>query len=74
MFAKLRMSVEDAIQEFGTIIDDVYAKGLEPAERTRKMRICIETLLKKRGFPVDLRLEEQRQGRRCLGYVYSGRW
>ena len=68
MLTKLRMSVKDAIKEFGIIVDTVYAKGLRPEERTEKLRDCMESLLKQRERPIDLALEGSRDGR-CLGYV-----
>lgn len=73
MFVKLRMSVEEVMHEFSKVMDQVYAKGLEPVERTRRMRICIEELLEEKGFTPDLRLEpdrrleEPKQERNCVG-------
>lgn len=67
------MSVDEVMQEFSKIVGQVYAKGLEPTERTQRMRTCIESLLIQKGFPVDLRLEEQTQARRCAGYVVSAK-
>jgi hypothetical protein len=58
MLSKLRMSVEDATEEFHRICNDVYVDGLSAAERTGRLRKAIENLLKRRGFPVDLQLGE----------------
>jgi hypothetical protein len=58
MFAKLRMSVEEASAEFLRIVKEVYAPAhCLPADRTQKLRGCMENLMKKKGFPIDLELQ-----------------
>ena len=56
MLSRLRMSVEDAMEEFHKICNDVYVEGLSATERTARLRKAIEELLKRRGFPVDIKL------------------
>jgi hypothetical protein len=56
MLTKLRMSVEEAISELDIIVEKVYTNKLEPAEKTKELRNCIEGLLSKRNLPVDLEL------------------
>jgi hypothetical protein len=56
MFFKLRMSVEEAITELGMIVEEVYTKKLEPADKTKKLRDCIERLLTKRNLPINLKI------------------
>ena len=56
MLSKLQMSIEDAIEEFHRICSEVYVDGLSAAERTARLRKAIEDLLRRRGFPVDLKL------------------
>lgn len=56
MLSKLRMTVEDAAEELYRICEEVYALGLSPEERTRKLRQCILDLLKRRGLPEDLKM------------------
>lgn len=68
MLVKLRMSVEEATDEFATIVEAVYANKLSPAEKTEKLRKCVETLLNKKGLPADLKLEDEKQDGRCVGY------
>ena len=66
MLSKLRMSTEEASTEFLTIIKKVYEPDyLSPADRTQSLRECMEKILKKRGFPVDLELHEKTQVGRC---------
>ena len=66
MFVKLRMSIEEAITELGHIATTVYQRGLEPKERTARLKDRIELLLMKRGLPLDIKLEaEQQEG--CVG-------
>jgi len=68
MLAKLSMSVDEASEEFFTIVQEVYTpKNLAPAERTQKLRKCMEGLLKKKGLPVDLKLRGEPPAGRCAG-------
>jgi hypothetical protein len=56
MLSRLRMSVEDATEEFHRICNEVYVDRLSATERTGRLRKAIEELLKRRGLPVDLKL------------------
>jgi hypothetical protein len=68
MLAKLGMSVDEASEEFCTIVKEVYTPSdLAPAERTRKLRECIEGLLKKKGLPTDLKLRGETPAGQCPG-------
>ncbi|KIM29184.1 hypothetical protein M408DRAFT_22993 [Serendipita vermifera MAFF 305830] len=58
----LRMSVEEASDEFCTIAEEVYKPdGLMPPERTDRLRRCMEDVLTRRGFPVHLKLVDETQ-------------
>ena len=66
MFAKLRMSVEEASDEFFTIVERVYEPDqLTPSERTQKLRECMEAIMAKKELPVDLKLMKGNQTDRC---------
>jgi hypothetical protein len=68
MLAKLCMSVDEASEEFFTIVQEVYTpKNLAPAERTQKLRGCLEDLLKKKGLPVDTKLRGETPAGQCAG-------
>jgi hypothetical protein len=68
MLAKLGMSVDEASEEFFTIIQEVYTpKNLAPAERTQKLRECMERLLKKKELPLDLKLRGETPAGQCAG-------
>jgi hypothetical protein len=68
LFAKLRMSVEEASEEFCTIIEQVYnPDGLAPSERTSRLRKCMEDIMKKKGFPLNLPLAQKTQPGACSG-------
>ncbi|KIM23549.1 hypothetical protein M408DRAFT_332282 [Serendipita vermifera MAFF 305830] len=68
--AKLRMSVEEASDEFGTIIEQVYEPdGLTPSERSNRLRHCMEEVMKKRGFSIHLKLLDETQREECAGFV-----
>jgi hypothetical protein len=68
MLTKLGMSADEASDEFFTIIQEVYRpKDLAPAERTQKLRECMEGLLKKKGLPIDLKLRGDTPEAQCAG-------
>jgi hypothetical protein len=68
MLAKLGMSVDEASEEFFTLVQEVYApKNLAPAGRTQKLKECMEGLLKKKGIPIDLKLRGETPAGQCAG-------
>ena len=68
MLTKLGMSVDEASEEFFTIVQEVYTpKNLAPAERTQKLRECMEALLRKKGLPIDLKLRGETPAEQCAG-------
>jgi hypothetical protein len=68
MLTKLAMSVDEASEEFFALVQEVYApKNLAPTKRTEKLRGCMEELLKKKGFPVDLKLRGETTAGQCAG-------
>ncbi|KIM28146.1 hypothetical protein M408DRAFT_23860 [Serendipita vermifera MAFF 305830] len=71
LLVKLKLTVDEAISEFGTIIEEVYAKGIKPRERTERLKACMERLLTKRNFPLDLALENSRKSGHCLGFIMA---
>jgi hypothetical protein len=74
MFSKLRMSVEEAITELGIIVKEVYTTKLEPADKTKKLRNCIEGLLTKRNLSVNLKLGVTKGlSFQIRGYIFSFR-
>lgn len=57
MFTKLRMSVDEAIEEFGNILKDVYANTKSISEaRTSRLRGLIEDLLARKNVPIDAKM------------------
>jgi hypothetical protein len=68
LLAKLRMSVEEAADEFCTIIEQVYnPDGLAPSERTRRLRKCMEEVMERKGLPLDLPLTRKTRAGACSG-------
>jgi hypothetical protein len=66
MLAKLRLSVEEATDEFFTIIEEVYKRDdLSSSDRTRKLRECVEAAMQRKGIPLDLMLMEEAPTGRC---------
>jgi hypothetical protein len=60
------MSVEEASDEFFTIVEQVYKPGhLTPSERTQKLRECMEAVMARKGLSVDLKLMDGNQTERC---------
>jgi hypothetical protein len=62
MFAKLGMTMKDALEEFNEICDEVYAVELELEDQTMALRNRIEDLLKKRGLPINLKMGKDKRG------------
>jgi hypothetical protein len=53
------MSVEEVSAEFLTIINEVYEPAhAPPIYRTRKLRECMERLMKKKKLSIGLKLHE----------------
>jgi hypothetical protein len=68
MFTKLRMSVEEASEEFCTIMEQVYnPDGLAPSERTKRLRGCMEDIMERKGLPLDLPLTQKTRPGACSG-------
>jgi hypothetical protein len=68
MLAKLGMSVDEASEEFFTIVQEVYTpKNLAPVERTQKLRECMQNILKRKGLPLDLKLRGETPAGQCAG-------
>jgi len=66
MFAKLRMSIDEAYNEFFTIIEEVYKPAVfSPQGRTQKLRECMELLLQRKGLATDLKLEAEPHAELC---------
>ncbi|KIM20244.1 hypothetical protein M408DRAFT_82349, partial [Serendipita vermifera MAFF 305830] len=71
MLARLRMSVEEASEEFFTITEEVYKNdALDSPERSRRLRQCMEDLLQRRELPLDAKLLEEAPDDCCVGYDY----
>ncbi|KIM21678.1 hypothetical protein M408DRAFT_301860 [Serendipita vermifera MAFF 305830] len=70
MFTRLRMSVEEASDEFFTITEEVYKQdGLESSERSKRLRQCVGDMLQRRGFPLDTKLMEETPRNGSAGYA-----
>jgi hypothetical protein len=70
MLFKLGMSIAEAITEFRIIIDEVYANKLEPEDKTKKLRDCIEGLLTKRKLPINQKFGAGPWNLKDLGYIF----
>jgi hypothetical protein len=53
------MSVEEASEEFCTIMERVYNPDLAPSERTGRLRKCMEDIIERTGLPLDLPLTQK---------------
>jgi hypothetical protein len=68
MLTKLRMSVEEASEEFCAIMEQAYNPDrLAPSERTSRLRKCIENLMERKNLPLDLTLTEKTRPGGCSG-------
>lgn len=72
MLTKLRLSVEDAIEEFCAVYEAVYKDAeLTPVARSARLRSCMEDLLSRKGLPTDLKLAEGSPQEHCAGFVLA---
>ncbi|KIM19886.1 hypothetical protein M408DRAFT_172127 [Serendipita vermifera MAFF 305830] len=72
MFTRLRMSVEEASDEFFTITEEVYKHdGLEPLERSKKLRQCVGDMLQRWGFSLDTKLMAETPRNGSAGFVVA---
>jgi hypothetical protein len=57
LLVKCRMSVDEALDAFYDICETVYVDTtIDAAERSGRLRRCLENILKNKGLPVDLTL------------------
>ncbi|KIM26161.1 hypothetical protein M408DRAFT_197059 [Serendipita vermifera MAFF 305830] len=57
LFAKLEMSVDEASEHFCDIVENVFQpKNISASQRTEALRRCMESILLKKGLPIDLPL------------------
>jgi hypothetical protein len=60
------MSVEEASDEFFTIVEEVYKPDHPtPSARTQKLRECMEGVLARKGLPVDSKLMDGHETDGC---------
>lgn len=56
LLSRLRLSIEDTIEEFITIWAAVFANStMTPVERSQKLRSMLKDLLRRKGFDEDLK-------------------
>ena len=66
MLAKLRMTVEEASEEFCTIAEEVYNQTeITREERTQCLKRCMEDIMRRRNLPVDMKLLDRTQTGEC---------
>ena len=66
MFARLMMSVEEASDEFSTIVEEVYQpEDLSPSERIQILRECMEDIMERKGFPINMKFTEKAEPGQC---------
>jgi hypothetical protein len=71
LLAVLRLSIEDAIDEFLEIWNSVFVdSSLDKVARSEKLERMMETLLERRGIPANRALAvADTEGHVCKGYV-----
>jgi hypothetical protein len=69
---KCRMSVDEALDVFYDICETVYVDTtIDAAERSGRLRHCLENILKNKGLPIDLKLgrdDRTTKTTKCVGY------
>ncbi|KIM23596.1 hypothetical protein M408DRAFT_332227, partial [Serendipita vermifera MAFF 305830] len=71
MLAKLRMTVEDASEEFCTLLDVFKGLDATPQERTQMLKERMEDIMKRRELPANTRLLEGAQPQSCQCFVVA---
>lgn len=71
LFAKLEMSVDEASEHFCDIVENVFQpKNISASQRTEALRRCMESILLKKGLPIDLPLAAKKpEG--CASFVVA---
>jgi hypothetical protein len=73
MFVALHMSVEEAMEGFAIICEQVYgALPLSSEQRSTRLRTCIEKMMEKKGVSLDKMLIHSQGSHQCKGYDSSG--
>lgn len=69
MLARLRMTVEEASDEFATIANVYKQINITPEERTQRLRNYLEDVLRRKELPVHTKLLDERPTQACAWYV-----
>lgn len=70
MLARLRMSVDDALNEFFIIVEQVYnQESISPSERTARLKTCLEDMMNRGNHPLDMKLTEETGLGACQCFV-----
>ncbi|PVF91616.1 FabD/lysophospholipase-like protein [Serendipita vermifera] len=75
LFVKCRMSVDEVLEAFYEICDKVYMDTcIDAAERSRRLRECLEDILSSKELPLDLKLSQDKRittVTKCAGFVVA---
>lgn len=65
MLARLRMTVDEASEEFVTITDVYKEFESTPKERTRHLKDCLEDIMRRKQLPLDTKLLDEKEIEGC---------
>jgi hypothetical protein len=69
MFVPLRMSVDEAMEEYAELCEQVYdGTTLSTTTRSDRLRKYLQNMMKRKELSVDLKLGQSQLGCRCKGY------
>jgi hypothetical protein len=69
MFVSLRMSVDEAMEEFAQLCERVYNGKISSATaRSNHLQSYLEDLMKRKELAIDLKLGQSPKESRCRGY------
>ncbi|KIM21455.1 hypothetical protein M408DRAFT_29534 [Serendipita vermifera MAFF 305830] len=72
MLAKLRMSADEAAEEFCAIIENVLGPvNMTPKERLEKLRTLLEDMMKRKDLPLNMKLVDEGQNDSCACFVVA---
>ncbi|KAG8816476.1 hypothetical protein FRC17_000322, partial [Serendipita sp. 399] len=70
MLARLQMSAEETRTEFIKLCDEILdVRTLTPSNRSALLRKALEDLLARKDIPLDTRLNDGREDKKCPGFV-----
>ena len=69
MLAKLRMTVDEVLEEFVKIAEVYSQIDITPNDRTQRLKACLESMMERKQLPIDMKLLDGAQAGGCAWSV-----